>query len=106
VSSSDDLCVITAGTTGQPKGAMLTHGNILWNAINMLTAGPGLSRNDVTIVVAPLFHIGALGLSVLPLLHAGGTAVVQQSFRPERTLERSRERKSPPSSWCPRCGPH
>jgi fatty-acyl-CoA synthase len=89
VASSDDVCVImyTSGTTEQPKGAMLTHGNMLWNVINMLTVGPGLSRSDVTIAVAPLFHIGALGLSALPLLYVGGTVAVQQLFTPERMRE-------------------
>jgi fatty-acyl-CoA synthase len=41
---------------------MLTHDNMLWNAINMLSAGPGIYGTDVTIAAAPLFHIGALGL--------------------------------------------
>ncbi|GAA4774696.1 long-chain fatty acid--CoA ligase [Actinomycetospora chlora] len=80
----DDPCVImyTSGTTGVPKGAVLTHDNMLWNAINMVTAGPGIGGTDVTIAAAPLFHIGALGLSTLPLLYAGGTVVVVPSFDP------------------------
>jgi len=79
-----DPCVImyTSGTTGRPKGAVLTHDNMLWNAVNMATAGPGISGTDTTIAAAPLFHIGALGLSALPLLYAGGTVVVVPSFDP------------------------
>ncbi|GAA4907869.1 fatty-acyl-CoA synthase [Actinomycetospora succinea] len=82
--AGDDPCVImyTSGTTGVPKGAVLTHDNMLWNAINMVTAGAGVSGTDVTIAAAPLFHIGALGLSALPLLYAGGTVVVVPSFDP------------------------
>jgi fatty-acyl-CoA synthase len=82
-------CVImyTSGTTGRPKGAMLTHDNMLWNAINMLSAGPGISSADVTIAAAPLFHIGALGLSALPLLYAGGTVVVPPAFDPASFLD-------------------
>ncbi|MCD2192772.1 long-chain fatty acid--CoA ligase [Actinomycetospora endophytica] len=82
-------CVImyTSGTTGRPKGAVLTHDNMLWNAINMLSAGPGIASTDVTIAAAPLFHIGALGLSALPLIYAGGTVVVVPSFDPAGFLD-------------------
>ena len=82
--AGDDPCVImyTSGTTGVPKGAVLTHDNMLWNAINMAVAGPGIGGTDITVAAAPLFHIGALGLSALPLLYAGGTVVVVPSFDP------------------------
>jgi fatty-acyl-CoA synthase len=82
-------CVImyTSGTTGRPKGAVLTHDNMLWNAINMLSAGPGIASTDVTIAAAPLFHIGALGLSALPIVYAGGTVVVVPSFDPAGFLD-------------------
>ncbi|KLI04814.1 O-succinylbenzoate--CoA ligase [Mycolicibacterium conceptionense] len=84
-----DLAVImyTSGTTGRPKGAMLTHGNLEWNAVNMLTAGKGITGTDVTVTVAPLFHIGALGLFTLPLLYAGGTVIVEEQFDAARVLE-------------------
>src|SRR5699024_2734206 len=75
----DDLAMLmyTSGTTGRPKGAMLTHGNMLWNAINSFSAaGEGLYPHDVNLSAAPLFHIGALGIFTLPLLYAGGTTVI------------------------------
>lgn len=83
-----DLAVImyTSGTTGRPKGAMLTHGNLEWNAVNMITAGKGLAGTDVTVTVAPLFHIGALGLFTLPLLYTGGTVIVEEQFEAPRVL--------------------
>ncbi|NCL74092.1 long-chain-fatty-acid--CoA ligase [Rhodococcus sp. YH1] len=86
---AEDTCVImyTSGTTGSPKGAMLTHGNMQWNAFNMATVGSGLSGSTATIAVAPMFHIGALGLSVLPILYAGGTVITVRAFDPHRTLE-------------------
>jgi fatty-acyl-CoA synthase len=84
----EDLCVImyTSGTTGRPKGAMLTHANMYWNAVNLATVGSGLSGSTVTIAVAPMFHIGALGLSVLPILYAGGTVITMRAFDPVRTM--------------------
>jgi len=90
----EDLCVLmyTSGTTGRPKGAMLTHGNMQWNAINMATVGTGLSGSTVTIAVAPMFHIGALGLSVLPILYAGGIVITVRAFDPARTLRLIAER--------------
>lgn len=87
--SPDDVAMLmyTSGTTGKPKGAMLTHANFEANAVNMLTVGEGLTPNDRTLAVAPLFHIGGLGLYVLPMLFTGGTVVVQQLFDPAKTLE-------------------
>ena len=79
--------VFTSGTTGRPKGAMLTHGNLEANALNMLTAGEGMLPSDITLTVAPLFHIGGLALFTLPLLYAGGTVVVAGKFDPRQTLE-------------------
>ncbi|ATY11644.1 o-succinylbenzoate--CoA ligase [Amycolatopsis sp. AA4] len=85
---ADEVAVLmyTSGTTGRPKGAMLTHGNLEANAINVLTSGEGILPSDVTLTVAPLFHIGGLALFTLPLLYAGGTVVVAGKFDPQETL--------------------
>jgi fatty-acyl-CoA synthase len=84
----DDLCMImyTSGTTGRPKGAMLTHGNILWNSLNVLV-DVDLSTDEVTLVSAPLFHTAALNMTCLPTLLKGGTVVLESGFDPARTLE-------------------
>ncbi len=86
--SPDDVAVImyTSGTTGRPKGAMLTHGNFLWNNINALL-GYDTLMDDRTLVVAPLFHIG--GLNVTPLLAflKGATVVLERQFDPQRVLQ-------------------
>ncbi|AUY52972.1 long-chain fatty acid--CoA ligase [Streptomyces sp. CB01881] len=84
----DDLCLImyTSGTTGRPKGALLTHGNILWNSLNVLV-DTDLGSDEVALVAAPLFHTGALNMSCLPTLLKGGTVVLESAFDPERTLE-------------------
>ncbi len=84
-----DVSVImyTSGTTGVPKGAMLTHRNFFFNACNAFGFGAGLGREDVTISAAPLFHIGALGVHTLPFAHIGAATVVMEAFSPETWLE-------------------
>nr|WP_090275964.1 long-chain fatty acid--CoA ligase [Mycolicibacterium komanii] len=83
-----DLCCLpyTSGTTGRPKGAMLTHDNLFWNTLNGVTAGRGLREGDRTVTAAPLFHIGGLSVHTLPLIYVGGTNVLLPGFRPEETL--------------------
>lgn len=86
--AEDDVAVImyTSGTTGRPKGAMLTHGNLLWQAIHAMSMGEGLSFRDVTVTAAPLFHIGGLGVHTLPLLYLGGVNVILESFVPSQVI--------------------
>jgi fatty-acyl-CoA synthase len=82
-----DVAVImyTSGTTGLPKGAMLTHGNILWNNINAMLAFGG-SRDDVVLTAAPLFHIGGLNVMTLGSFHIGSTVVLLRNFDPGQVL--------------------
>ncbi|HEU5428630.1 MAG TPA: long-chain fatty acid--CoA ligase [Actinocrinis sp.] len=83
-----DTCLImyTSGTTGRAKGAQLTHGNIIWNSINVLV-DTDFAHDEVTLVTAPLFHTAALNMTCLPTLLKGGTVVVEAAFDPARTLE-------------------
>jgi fatty-acyl-CoA synthase len=75
------LILYTSGTTGRPKGAVLTHGNITWNTINQLAHLDVLST-DVALCAAPLFHVTGLGQVSLPTLLKGGTVVVIPKFDP------------------------
>lgn len=78
----------TSGTTGRPKGAMLTHRNLVVNTMNWLYE-VGARPGDVWLSGLPLFHIGGLN-GVLPFLHLGALAVIEPStgFDPHRSLER------------------
>ncbi|MFB9238656.1 long-chain fatty acid--CoA ligase [Plantactinospora siamensis] len=84
----DDTCMIlyTSGTTGRPKGALLTHGNVTWNCLNLLI-DVDLAADEVTLVVAPMFHVAALNQTVLPTLLKGGRVVLVPHFDPDRALE-------------------
>lgn len=83
----DDPCLImyTSGTTGRPKGAVLTHGNMTWNAVNQFM-GMDFSQDERTLALAPLFHIGGLNGTVNPALLRGGCAVLVRRFDPAETL--------------------
>jgi fatty-acyl-CoA synthase len=84
----DDPCMImyTSGTTGRPKGAVLSHANIVWNSVNVLV-DTDLSGDEVTLVAAPLFHTAGLNMTCLPTLLKGGRVVLLGAFDPERVLE-------------------
>jgi fatty-acyl-CoA synthase len=73
------LILYTSGTTGRPKGAVLTHSNITWNTVNQLAHVDVLST-DVALCVAPLFHVTGLGQVSMPTLLKGGTVVVVPKF--------------------------
>jgi fatty-acyl-CoA synthase len=76
----------TSGTTGRPKGAMLTHGNILWNNISFWVAYD-TSTNDVTLVCAPLFHIGGLNVTPMSAFTKGATVVLLRQYDPVKVLD-------------------
>jgi fatty-acyl-CoA synthase len=83
----DDLCLLphTSGTTGSPKGIMLTHANVTWNVVNFLTCAE-FRREDVTVAIAPFFRVGGTGVNVLPVLFKGGTVVVPSEVSADEIL--------------------
>ena len=80
------MILYTSGTTGRPKGALLTHGNVTWNCINVIVDFD-FSSQDVALMISPMFHVASLDMGVLPTLLKGGTVVLEPKFDPGRTLE-------------------
>ncbi|NDJ34157.1 MAG: long-chain fatty acid--CoA ligase [Chloroflexi bacterium] len=76
----------TGGTTGLPKGAILTHGNITWNSINTIT-GWDIGPDDVALLQLPLFHVGGPNIFFMPLIHLGGKTILCEKFDVDQTFD-------------------
>jgi len=83
--NDDVLIVYTSGTTGKPKGAVLTQSALLWNGFNSIHAHD-LSQSDHVLTALPLFHVGGLNNQTLPALLAGATVTLHRRFDPGQWL--------------------
>lgn len=79
------IILYTSGTTGRPKGAVLTHGNMTWNSLNVLV-DYDVTSDAKALMIAPMFHVASLGMGALPTLLKGGTLVLQDRFEPSSVL--------------------
>jgi long-chain acyl-CoA synthetase len=89
-----DLAVLlyTSGTTGRPKGAMLTHAAMLANLDQLRGIQPPVvAGDDVVLLVLPLFHVYGLNAGLGMMARAGATGVLADRFDPVDTLELIRE---------------
>ena len=83
-----DVCQLmyTSGTTGKTKGALITHGNILWNLVNAIV-GREEKEGEVSLVVGPLYHTAALNNHFTIQVALAGTSILVKSFEPKRVME-------------------
>ncbi len=83
----DTPCMIlyTAGTTGHPKGALITNGMLFWNSINT-TLRLNIVQSDVTLTFTPFFHTGGWNVLTTPFLHRGAKVILLPRFDPDRVL--------------------
>jgi len=82
INERDPLAILyTGGTTGKPKGVVLSHQSIIWNGLNTVLSW-NLSKEDTTLTYMPLFHTGGLNALSIPLLMVGGKVVIASEYHP------------------------
>jgi len=80
------ILMYTSGTTGIPKGAILSHRKTFFNALNA-DIFYNLTSKDIMIVSRPMFHSGGLLVEAAPVLYKGGTLILKKRFRSHEILE-------------------
>ncbi|MFZ0397841.1 MAG: long-chain fatty acid--CoA ligase [Methyloceanibacter sp.] len=87
LSHGDVMAILyTSGTTGHPKGAIITYGMTFWNCVNV-GMPTRIASDAVTLSVAPLFHTAGLNLFANPCFHAGASVLVMRTFDPGQALD-------------------
>ena len=84
------LLVYTSGTTGRPKGAVLTQQAVLFNALNSVHMHD-LDISDHILTALPMFHVGGLNIQTTPALYVGATVTLQRRFEPATVLSAIRD---------------
>jgi fatty-acyl-CoA synthase len=92
--AGDDVhrLMYTSGTTGRPKGVMITHANLAWKNLAHIIEF-GFTSADLGLACGPLYHVGALDLTTTSLIAAGATTIIHRAFEASEVvdeLERSR----------------
>ena len=90
IAEADDVhrLMYTSGTTGRPKGVMITHGNLAWkNLAHMVEFG--FTDADLGLACGPLYHVGALDLTTTSLVAAGATTIIHRVFEAARRGRRA-----------------
>jgi acyl-CoA synthetase (AMP-forming)/AMP-acid ligase II len=84
----DDIhrLMYTSGTTGRPKGVMITNANLAWKNYAHITEF-GLTAADVGLACGPLYHVGALDLTTTSLMAVGATTILHRAFDAHSVVE-------------------
>lgn len=86
------MIMYSSGTTGRPKGVLMSHRKTLFNTLNALIYW-GLTPDDIMLISSPMFHSGGLCVQAVPTIYAGGTIILHRKFDIERTLAAIQEHK-------------
>ena len=83
----DDTALImyTSGTTGHPKGALISHSMQFFNCVNLCSIA-NLTEKTIQLAVLPFFHTGGANCYACPVFHQGGQVVLMREFDPEKAL--------------------
>jgi len=85
--ADEPACIMyTSGTTGLPKGAVMSHRNIFTNARNA-GAHMGYREKDITLIVVPLFHVTGLNTQLVAFFYTGGTTVIMRAYETTAMIE-------------------
>ena len=79
------IIMYTSGTTGTPKGAILSHRKTFFNSLNA-NIYYGLTPSDIMLAPRPMFHSGGLLVELCPTIYKGGTLIMKGRFSPEDIL--------------------
>lgn len=79
------MILYTSGTTGSPKGAMLSHQMLFWNSVNT-SLRLNLTQHDKAVIFLPLFHTGGWNVLLTPFIHRGAQAILIKKFDAEKVL--------------------
>ena len=78
------MLLYTSGTTGKPKGVIVSHRHVLWNAIN--TSLRMLTATDTVLIHTPMFYTGGMNVYTLPAFYLGATVAIMKSFDANEVL--------------------
>lgn len=86
------MILYTSGTTGAPKGAVLSHRMLFWNSINT-SLRLNITQSDATVIFLPFFHTGGWNVLTTPFLHRGARIILLKKFDADRVLQLTADEK-------------